>query len=204
MWVIDKATALAGGPLTVTVFPNGFDEDNPSGTFGFALQPAVTFGLEPKLYLVDSTGFTLGGTALLRMSEISGTGAAPTWSPTAGSSIAPGFFPVANDFDFTHIGAEQLGADCQRRVERRRSVPHHGQLHGVCRRIDSGDKGIGSSPASGTGGCRSRTGGRPRGRRYTSVPVRLSPALMASSGDRARSGVVEGVGAPLLPKHRCQ
>ena len=41
MWVIDKATALAGGTLTVTEFPPGFD--SAGGASGFTLKPAVTF-----------------------------------------------------------------------------------------------------------------------------------------------------------------
>jgi len=78
MWVIDKSTALAGGPLTVTVFPTSFDVAG--GVFGFALQPTITFGPEPTLHIIDNSGFTSGGTALLRLSRITGTGPAPAWS----------------------------------------------------------------------------------------------------------------------------
>jgi hypothetical protein len=109
MWVIDKATALAGGTLTVTVFPPGFD--SAGGAFGFALKPAVTFSAgEPTLHIVDNSGFAAGGTQLVRLSRITGTGPAPAWSVVPGSSFAgSGLFFVTNNFDGTQIGAAQAG-----------------------------------------------------------------------------------------------
>jgi hypothetical protein len=108
MWVIDKASALAGGPLTATVFPARFDL-GPSGEYGFALQPALTFGAEPTLYLADAA-YTSGSQKLLRISRLTGTGAAPTWSVQPGSAFAgSGVFAVTNDFDLTQLGARQLG-----------------------------------------------------------------------------------------------
>jgi len=110
MWVIDKSTALAGGVLTVTVFPTKFDYV--MGVSSSTLQPCLTFGFEPKLYIVDRAPFSSGGVKLLRLSEISGTGPAPTWSVTAGSTVLPGsgLFLVANNFEFGQMKAPQLGS----------------------------------------------------------------------------------------------
>lgn len=108
MWVIDKSTALAGGPLTVTVFPAGFDLSG--GVYGFALRPCLTFGPEPRLYLVDNSGWSSGGVFLIRISEITGTGPAPVWSATPGSPFpGTGLFSVANNFFYGQINAPQLG-----------------------------------------------------------------------------------------------
>jgi Dictyostelium (slime mold) repeat len=111
MWVIDKTTALAGGPLTVTVFPTSFDFEGGFGTFGSALQPAVTYSAaEPTLFIVDNTGFSSGGTPLVRLSRITGTGPAPAWSVVPGSPFAgTGLFFVANDFEFSWANAPQAG-----------------------------------------------------------------------------------------------
>jgi hypothetical protein len=100
MWVIDKATALAGGTLTVSVFSAGFDVVQ--GVDGFTLQPALTFDAgEGKLYIVDNSGWSSGGVFLLRLSEITGTGPSPTWAPTSGSPFAgTGLFPAANNFSY--------------------------------------------------------------------------------------------------------
>jgi hypothetical protein len=109
LWVIDKATALDGGSISTTIFPTNFDFEGTFGTSGFALQPAVTFGTEPTLFLVDNSGFTAGN-ALMRLSRITGTGPAPVWSVVPGSAFAgTGLFPVDNDFDQLQIGASQSG-----------------------------------------------------------------------------------------------
>ena len=79
MWVIDKSTAVAGGTMTYTEFPVGFDNTGSGG--GFTLTPAVTFdSTEQILYIVNQWG---GNT--LRLSEISGTGSAPVWSVVSDS-----------------------------------------------------------------------------------------------------------------------
>lgn len=109
MWVIDKATALAGGPITVTVFPLGFDL-----VFirGLALQPAVTFDAdEPTLYIVDISNFVVSGFPLARLSQITGTGPAPVWSVVPSPNGAGVFFvPFPYDpVPFQTLGAEQLG-----------------------------------------------------------------------------------------------
>jgi hypothetical protein len=111
MWVIDKSTALAGGPLSVTIFPTLFDYESSFGTYGFTLKPAVTYSAaEPTLFIVDNTGFTSSGTPLIRLSRITGTGPAPVWSVQPASTFAgTGLFPVAHDFEYTEIDAPQSG-----------------------------------------------------------------------------------------------
>ncbi|MFQ6008983.1 MAG: hypothetical protein ACE5K8_08550, partial [Candidatus Zixiibacteriota bacterium] len=110
MWVIDKSTALAGGTLTITYFPVG--SDNFGGYGGGTLRVCKTFGSEPKLYLVDRR-WKVGGTHVLRLTEITGTAASPVWSATPGSSIpgypGTGWFYVINGFDWNLIDAAQLG-----------------------------------------------------------------------------------------------
>ena len=59
LWVIQKSTALSGGPLTFTYFPVG--SDNFGGITGFGIRICQTFGNEPKLYLVDNSGETSSG-----------------------------------------------------------------------------------------------------------------------------------------------
>ena len=110
MWVIDKASALDGPPITTTVFPTDFDFEAGFGTSGFTMQPCQTFGTEPTLYIVDNSGWVAGGTFLIRISRITGTGPAPVWSVIPGSPFAgTGLFSVVNNFNFAQIDADQLG-----------------------------------------------------------------------------------------------
>lgn len=83
MWTIDKSTALAGGPLTVSVFPTGF-MSTVHGSGGSSVHPARTFDADPTLWLVNDT-FTHAGTFLLQLTRITGTGAAPVVSGLPGS-----------------------------------------------------------------------------------------------------------------------
>ncbi len=171
MWVIDKATALAGGTLTVTVFLPGFD--GVGGFDGFALSPAVTFSAgEPTLYIVDSSGWVSGGTALLRLSRITGTGPAPSWSVQPGSSFPnSGEFFVANNFDNTQVGAPQLGT---------------GGL------IDSGDTRMHATTFRNGRLWGVHTGGRPVGavNRTAVFWYQLNPAAMPAP--IVQSGVLDG------------
>ncbi len=198
MWVIDKSTALAGGPLTVTVFPASFDVAG--GAFGFALQPTVTFGASGTLHIIDSSGFSSGGVALLRLSSITGTGPAPVWSVQPGSPFAgSGLFLVANNFSYSTIGAEQLGipstcsggtfngaacfttADCDP------------PSSGVCRRIDTGDGRIGTIPTFRNGRIwATHSGGRPVGAvdRTSTLWYQIDPTALP--GPIVQSGVIEG------------
>jgi hypothetical protein len=106
MWVIDKVTALGGGPITVSVFPLGFDLIGASR--GIAPQPAVTFDAdEPNLYILDNPNLHLMGTPILRLAQLTGTGPAPVWSPVG---IGAFLVPIAYDaVPFPTIGAEQFG-----------------------------------------------------------------------------------------------
>ncbi len=107
MWVIDKSTALAGGPLTLSFFPVGSDVFGGYG--GFTLRVCQTFGAEPNLYLVDNSGWSAAGVNLLRMTQITGTASAPVWSATPGSDwLGSGLFQVNNMFS-SQINASQLG-----------------------------------------------------------------------------------------------
>lgn len=108
MWVIDKSTALSGGPLTLTYFAAGFDVAG--GARGFAIRVCQTFGSEPTLYLVDNAGYSSGGVPLIRLSRITGTAASPAWSTVPGSAFSTsGLFLVAIDFNPFMINASQLG-----------------------------------------------------------------------------------------------
>lgn len=174
MWVIDKATALAGGTLTVTVFPTGFD--TAGGVDGFTLQPALTFDVsEPKLYIVDNSGWSSGGVFLLRLSEISGTGPSPTWAPVGGGPFpGTGLFFVENDFDFSQIDAAQLG---------------------TTKRIETNDPRILAAVFRQARLWTTHTGGLPKGAvdRTAVLWYELDPALLPTTGDPiVQSGVVDG------------
>lgn len=177
MWVIDKASALAGGALTVTIFSPGFDVDPTYNTDGFAMQPCVTFGSESKLYIVDNSGWSDSGVYLMRISEITGTGSSPSWSVTSGSTALPGtgLFNVSNDFDFGQIGASQLG---------RKTL------------VDSGDPRIsGNSYFRDNAIWCAHSGGSPVGSvdRTNVYWYQLSPAQMVSTGEPIiQSGVIDG------------
>ena len=158
MWVIDKATALAGGPLTVNVFDVGFDLQTVgmAPLDSFTMKPAVTFdAAEEKLYLVDNSGAKTGDVPLLRLSEISGTAAAPVWSPVDGSAfldvdgLSSGLFPVSQAFRYDQWGAAQNGAGetCSGGLDDG-SACHTGEdcrppvspgPSAACRRIDTAD-----------------------------------------------------------------
>lgn len=95
MWVIDKSSALSGGLLTVTQFLPGFA--NAAGFTARRMKPCVTFdAAEPTLYIASSV-YNVAGVERLRISQITGTGGAPSWSVVGGSTVAPGsglFTPV--------------------------------------------------------------------------------------------------------------
>jgi hypothetical protein len=108
IWVIDKSSALSGGPLTYSYFPVGSDLFG--GSRGYAIRVCQTFDPESKLYLIDNPNLTSGGVHQLRLTEISGTGPAPVWSATPGSAITgSGLFAVANNFSANMVDASQLG-----------------------------------------------------------------------------------------------
>lgn len=109
MWVIDKSTALSGGPLTITVFPAGFDGNTSIGEA--SLQPCVTLDAgEPTLWIVNLLGLDPNDdTNLIRLSKITGPGPSPAWSVAPDSDYpGTGLFRVDNAFSFTNFG----GANC--------------------------------------------------------------------------------------------
>ncbi len=144
MWVVDRETALAGGALTVTVFPTHFDLVN--NVDGFVIEPAVTFGDEPTLYLVDYSGLSSVGVQLVRLSQITGTGPAPEWSVVPNGEFQAGLFFVENNFNAEQINASQLGVaptcdggtrdgdGCSRDIDCPPGPPD-----AVCRLIDTND-----------------------------------------------------------------
>jgi cysteine-rich repeat protein len=201
MWVIDASTALAGGPLIATVFPKFFDVAG--GVFSFTLHPAETFGPQPKLYLIDIVTVAAGGgAARVRMSEITGTGPSPVWSPTVGSLLpGSGLFAPTNDFDGI-IGAEQLGmpSTCLggsfNGQACRTTADCNFASGGVCRRIDGGDAQVAANPIFRNGRIWfTHAGGLPYGAvdRTAVFWYELDPALMASSGAPiVQSGIIQG------------
>ncbi len=111
MWVIDKFSALAGGSLTVTVFPAGFDGNTTIGEA--SLQPCVTFDAsEPTLWIVNLLGLDPNDdTNLIRLSKVSGTGPAPMWSVAPGSEYPDtGLFRVHNVFNYKNYSGANCGA----------------------------------------------------------------------------------------------
>jgi hypothetical protein len=174
MWVIDKSSALAGGELTVTVFPPKFDLAE--GVSSSTLQPCVTFGQEPKLYIVDRAPLSFGDTRTLRLSEVSGSASAPIWSISAGSTVisGSGLFAVTNNFDFVQIKASQKGTDAG---------------------IETADpRIINAVYRNGKIWC-THSGGLPVGNvdRTAVFWYQLDPVAMAATGDPiAQSGVLDG------------
>lgn len=111
MWVIDKSSALTGGPLTTTVFAMGFD--TAGGYSGFTLKPAETFdAAETTLYIMDGNRYAIGGVGLLRLSRITGSGASPSWAVVPNDStgyVGTGWFLTPATYNVTQIDADQLG-----------------------------------------------------------------------------------------------
>lgn len=115
MWVVDKASALAGGSLTLTTFPTSFDLVG--GVKGNTMIPCVTFGGTDTLHLMDnSLRFdTRDTTFLVRLSRITGTGTSPSWTVAPGSSylgggVSTGLFRVINNFNSNVPDAMQKGS----------------------------------------------------------------------------------------------
>ncbi|MBW2400452.1 MAG: hypothetical protein JRG80_14415, partial [Deltaproteobacteria bacterium] len=175
MWVLDKSTALAGGALTITVFATGFDAAG--GYNGFALQPAITFDpAESTLYIMDYGFLGAGGTPLLRMSQITGTGGSPNWTVVPGSPYAgSGLFFVANNFDPVQIDAAQAGTGVTVETNNPRLSTFTMNRNGHLWITHSGGSPVGSVD------------------RTNVYWYELDPATMASSGAPiVQSGVIAG------------
>lgn len=99
MWAIDKATALAGGPITITTFPTAYPSpvSGVGGATGVArwMPSRALDASDPDMYLLhigqfsNGAGGTPPNTALIQMLRITGTGPAPTVVPSGTSSFAP-------------------------------------------------------------------------------------------------------------------
>jgi hypothetical protein len=114
MWVIDKSTL--GGSLTMTIFGPAYDEwPAGSGYIGFTLRPCLTFdAAETSLYIVDGNywGTSLTDKGLFRVSQLTGTGASPSWTVLSGAGDAlvagTGWFWSPESYNRTQIDADQL------------------------------------------------------------------------------------------------
>ncbi|MEX2217269.1 MAG: hypothetical protein WD749_00790 [Phycisphaerales bacterium] len=111
MWVVNKASALGTGTMTLAEFPRGFDMA-PNGGVGNSLQPSQCVEPGGGLFLVENSGWSSGGTIYLRLSRITGTAGAPAWSVVPNSPF-PGYglfpIPAPQQFNYTQIEASQLG-----------------------------------------------------------------------------------------------
>jgi len=114
MWVIDKSTALSGGPLEMDTFPAGFDN---VGGQAQGIVPGVSLAMDASLnqvILVSSSYYdTTTGEALVRLSRVSGSVSSPAWSVVPGSVYTGGGFfkfPASGQFDVNLIDAPQLGS----------------------------------------------------------------------------------------------
>lgn len=184
MWVVDKASALAGGVLVATGFPTGFDLSGP-GVSGFALQPAVTHDpAEAALYLVDLSTVLVDGFHALRLSRITGTGAAPAWEPAPGSTVeGSGLVPVPIEFADQVLPPRQPGSSV---------------------RLDGGRVIVPSSPAFRNGRLwTAHVGGWPFWKTVDRTVVlwhELDPASFEATGDAvAQGGIVDpGAGSAVI------
>ncbi len=185
LWVIDKSTAISGGPLTTTTFGTGFNSNPvacvPYSTcawWSFAVQPAHTFGSSGTLYLIDSTGFLSSGQALLRLSEITGTGPSPSWAVTPdafGPFPGSGFFLVANNFDYFHPYAAQSGSVALIRTNEARVPTNAVFRNGHLWATHSGGQPVGGND------------------RVPAFWYELDPTLLQTTGNPiVQSGVIDG------------
>jgi hypothetical protein len=114
MWVIDMATAVAGGPLTVTVFPTGFNAALTGGATGNSFTPTTSLDTSsPDMWLLNTT---FGNTATpsartLQLINISGTGPAPVAAALAGSPFGgtTSLCFVTTNFSTTQVVVGQVG-----------------------------------------------------------------------------------------------
>lgn len=110
MWVCDKAAALAGAPLTVSVFGPGWTT-TVHGSGGASPMPTRDMdGSSATMYLLNDS-FTSSGVFLLQISQITGTGVAPVVSGLAGSPFGgtTAFHFVSQNFSGTQRTMAQVG-----------------------------------------------------------------------------------------------
>lgn len=109
MWAVDKSTALAGGPLTVSTFPAGF-LSAVHGSGGTSPMPARTLDSNPTLWMANNS-FTSGGVFLLQLTRVTGTGAAPVVSGIPGSPFggSTSFCFTSTNYSGTQRSMAQVG-----------------------------------------------------------------------------------------------
>jgi len=110
MWVCNKADALAGAPLTVSVFATGFMAAVHGSGGGSPMPTRDMDGGSSTMYLVNDS-FTSGGVFLLQITQITGTGTAPVASGIAGSPFggSTSFHFVSQNFSGTQRTMTQVG-----------------------------------------------------------------------------------------------
>ncbi|HEX6885876.1 MAG TPA: immunoglobulin domain-containing protein [Planctomycetota bacterium] len=110
MWALDKASVLAGGPVTLSIFPAGFMSAVHPGAAGSSVMPARTLDGTTTLYLINNS-FTSGGVWLLQITQITGTGGAPVASGLPGSPFGgtTSFCFVTTNFSATQRAMAQVG-----------------------------------------------------------------------------------------------
>jgi len=110
MWVCNKADALAGAPLTVSVFPTGFMTTT-HGSGGSSPMPTRDMdGGTSSMYLLNNS-FTSSGVFLLQITQITGSGVAPVVSAILGSPFGgtTSFHFVSANFSGTQRTMPQVG-----------------------------------------------------------------------------------------------
>ena len=107
-WAIDKAAAmLSSGTVGGTRFNPGYDSPNE----GFTEQPMICYDPSDTLWFMESGAYSVSGTALIRISMLTGSTLSPTWTPIAGGPFpGSGFFTVTNNFKALSNGATQKGS----------------------------------------------------------------------------------------------
>jgi hypothetical protein len=92
VWAVDKATALAGGPLTTTLFFRTGE--------GGTLVPCLTYSNTEETQHIASAWSSSG---YLRLFKITGTGPAPVFTATS-------LYPSSTPWNWTLPDADQLGS----------------------------------------------------------------------------------------------
>lgn len=112
MWVCDKAAAVAGGPMTVSVFGPGWTTTVHGSGGGSPMPTRDMDGSSASMYLVNDS-FTSGGVFLLQISVISGGPTTPSVSAIPGSPFGgtTSFHFVSENFTTTQLTMAQLAPE---------------------------------------------------------------------------------------------
>ena len=102
LWVLDKYAAATPNTAPTYIFNTGFDTSD--GLNGFTLVPAVTFGNQTDLFIVDSDWYSASTNNVVRVSKITGPVNSPVWTFVD--------YPDVQDYNknyFSLLDAAQLG-----------------------------------------------------------------------------------------------